>query len=53
MKITLLLSTIGIEFLITFHVSMNASVGMMTRNALFKISKFRLTIHAANRSLPV
>lgn len=33
MKIILLLSTIGIGFLITFHVSMNAYVGMMTRNA--------------------
>ncbi len=33
MRILLLLSTIGIGFLITFHVSMNAYVGIMTRNA--------------------
>jgi bacterial/archaeal transporter family-2 protein len=33
MKIVLLLSTTGIGFLITCHVSMNAYVGMMTRNA--------------------
>ena len=33
MKIILLLSTIGVGFLITFHVSMNAYVSMMTRNA--------------------
>lgn len=32
MKSLLLLSTIGIGFLITFHISMNAYVGMLTRN---------------------
>ena len=43
MKIILLLSTIGIGFLITFHVSMNAYVGIMTRNAYLANMLFWLT----------
>ena len=42
MKLFLLLSTIGIGFLVTFHISMNAWVGTMTQNALLANAMFWL-----------